>query len=93
MEQVLDFSKERVLKIKVTRDGKEEILSLRYPKVRDTKEMAAKSKGLAEDDPKLGEMAFDFLEKLGLPKECSEELEPVQVKQIMDVLTGGAIKK
>lgn len=93
MEQLLDFSKEKQLKIKVTKDGKEEIISLRYPKVKDQKLLAKKTKGLKEDDPAMADLAFEWLETLGLPKDICDELEQPQVMQIIDKLTGKSEKK
>lgn len=91
----LDFSKQKKLKIKLLNPetGSEEVVSLRYPKVKDQKELLKKTKALKEDDAAAADVALQFLEELGLPQKFSEELEQAQVTQIINVLTGNTGKK
>lgn len=54
------------------------------PSQKQVVEFAKKARDLKEDDPKLLDLGKDFLCDLGLPGEVYDEMEPAQIKSIME---------
>lgn len=62
--------------------GKE--LKLTKPTVEQTQDYAKQAKGISEEES--SSLLFDFLEKLGLPKEVSKEMEVDHLNALCEAL-------
>jgi hypothetical protein len=71
--------KKRVLKVKF--EGMD--FEIKYPTVKQLRELVVKKEGESDTD-----MTFRFLAELGLPVVTLEDMEPENIKDIIDALTG-----
>ncbi len=77
--------------LEIKRENKEhkarifgEELTLREPSYKESRMYSKKVEGL--DEAEQGDALIDFLEELGLPKSCSEEMTTMQITDVVELL-------
>jgi len=59
-------------------------LVLREPTYKEAMEYGKSIEGLSDEER--GEVFIQYLEKLGLPKDCSEKMTPYQIEQVSELI-------
>lgn len=66
---------------------------LRRPKVKEVKELVAAQQGIEKEDPAQLDILGKYLGRLGMAPEMLDELNIVQLRKIVELITGEGSKK